>query len=238
MNRVSYVNSTMTQMLGVNAKIDNLSIGFNGIDVQGLEIDNPPGSTLNKACSIGLIRILFNPMDLFSNPVSVQLVGMDNSTLGIEMYSRSGDDNNWKRLIDNMGSGQTAEEPAEEAPASEGRNIHLDRLLLTNIQLEVFGPGLGKDVVRPSPIKKIELTDLGTDRPLPVEELTSLIVQKVMQELISLPKLGSILQDSLLEGVKLPGKAIEKIIPLKDAPIFEKIDEKPVEKILDSVFGK
>jgi hypothetical protein len=211
--RISAVEKVLSDQMKVPVTIDDISIGFTGVTVSGLEIGVQAGSKLEKSLYTKEIAITASPSDvLFGDQVVIQEILVKNPQVGVELFDASGSDNNWTRITNNMA-------PAGEADP-EAKQALIKHLLITDIEIRAVGGAMGTTPKTATIKEPFELHDVGGDKPLPYGKIVALITKALMKH-ISVAQvfegLGSLtkgIKDIGVEGIKTPVKILEKVLPI------------------------
>jgi hypothetical protein len=183
--------------------------------VSGLSVANPEGFTDEAAIEFGDLNLGLDAKSLFSDPVVVQNIAVDDAVLRIEQL---GGRNNLQTLLDNLRS-NTAGEPAEP---DIGPRVVIQRFALSGATASLSVPEL--DEQRSVEVPDIVLTGIGQKSGGGTgAELAREILEPVLREA---------LQSSAAQGVKekvreeLGEKAGELADGLLDRLGGERNDEK------------
>ncbi len=159
--------------LGVPVKVSgiHLSVLWGVVTIDNLQVANPPGYKNEYMLELGHGKIEVDISSLLSNTVRIKEIDLDRISLAIEQKGLS---SNVKELLAGM---KTKTKPAEpqkpvEEPKGPGKKLIVDQLDITNTEAKLvttMGVSAGANV-RLSPIR---MSNLGTDKPLSVAELTS-----------------------------------------------------------------
>jgi len=189
-----------TQTLGVPVTVKHigLSILKGQARIEGLVVKNPPGYANDTLLELGEGVVNLDIGSLMSDTIKIQLVKLDGTKLTME---QKGLTNNLKEILDRL--------PKEEKPAAEekGKNLHIDKLEITNTNVKVkLLPLPGKSDTVSMNIDPIIMTDLGGDKKLRIGTL----VAKVLGAMATgIAKQGAgLLPDDMVNGSAL-GKTAE-----------------------------
>ena len=157
--------------------------------IQNLVIDSPPEASLPVALKVKELRMTA-PYDAYlKEPVLIERIELNSIYLGIEFYDEKRTKGNWVTIQQNLDS-------AEESTEKDLNSYSLIKEMILrelSIQLKLYKQG----VISLSPIPKVEFTDVRTDTGQIADELTQIILKKVMytvfimrgiQTVINLPK--------------------------------------------------
>lgn len=196
----------LTKTFGAPSSVEKIVISANEIVVKGLQIQNPKGSTLDKALHIENIQIAVRVADLFKKQTSIQEIRVADPYIGIEMYDPAGRDNNWSRMLKHM------QPETSETPKKGSKQVNIDYVLITNVEIEAVNP-IRNQTIRPDPIAKIELRNVSSDDPRAFNHVMSVIIRAILKEVRKTGGLQNILEDV----TKPPTKLLEKILsPFSD----------------------
>jgi hypothetical protein len=177
----------------VTLKSVNLSLLRGRVDIKGLVIKNPPGYANDTLLDLGEGMVNLDIGSLLSNTIKIELIKLNGTKLTME---QKGLTNNLKEILDRL----PKEEKTETTPAEKGKDLHIDKLEITNTNVNVkLIPIPGKIDTVSMNIDPIVMTDLGTNKKLKMGELMARI-------------LGAIATGVARQGAgKLPGDMVSGI---------------------------
>jgi uncharacterized protein involved in outer membrane biogenesis len=153
--------------------------------ISGLSVANPEGFADEAAIEFGDFNLGLDAKSLFSEPVVVQNIAVDDAVLRIEQL---GARNNLQVLLDNLRSSTTGE-PAE---STSGPRVVIQRFALAGAKVSLSVPGV--DEQRSFELPDIVLTGIGQrSGGAAGAELAREILEPVLREA---------LQSSAAQGVK------------------------------------
>jgi hypothetical protein len=166
----SGVQKAAGSALGVPVSIKgiNLSILQGHLGINGLVVKNPPDYANATLLELGKATVDLDIGSLMSDTVKIKLVKLDGTKLTIEQKGLS---NNLKEILDRLPK-------AEPKPEEEGKNLHIDRLEITNTNVNVkLLPVPGKSDTISLKLDPIIMDNLGTDQKLSTGVLTAKILK-------------------------------------------------------------
>jgi hypothetical protein len=153
--------------------------------ISGLSVANPEGFTDEAAIEFGDFNLGLDAGSLFSDPVVVQNIAVDDAVLRVE---QRGARNNLQTLLDNLRSSTTGE-PAEP---DTGPGVVIQRFALSGAKVSLSAPGL--DEQRAVELPDVLLTGIG-------QKSGGATGAELARELLE-PVLREALQSSAVQGVK------------------------------------
>ena len=213
--RTSSASAALSDLLGVEVTIDDISLGFNRLSVSGLKIGSRPESQLDHAFKAKEIHVEgLGFWELFQSRIEVDDVNIKNPNIGVELYNSAGSDNNWSRITEGI----------DEKAYDDITRIQINHLLMEDIEITAVGGPLGQKVKNIKVKDPLELHDIGGDKPLPYNELAKVVIKAIIKHISVVETLGGITKNIL----KTPGEILDKITPgskslPKDLP--EKTDD-------------
>jgi hypothetical protein len=211
-----------TQTLGVPVTVEgiNLSLLKGQVGIKGLVVKNPEGYANDTLLELDEGVIKLDTGSLFSDTIKIELIKLDGTKLTME---QKGLTNNLKEILDRL----PKEEKAETEPAEKGKNLHIDKLEITNTNVKVkLLPIPGKSDTVSMNIDPIVMTDLGTDKKLKIGTLIAKILG-AMATGIAKQGIG-LLPDDMVKGI---GSALGGAVDLGKAAAKE--GQKVLEKTTD-----
>ncbi len=199
----SAVETAASKALGVAVTIKDvdLSILRGRVGIEGLVVKNPEGYANENLLELDQGQVAVSIGSLLSDTVNIKEIKLDGARLTMEQKGLS---NNLKEIIDRLPKA----EKAEEQP--EGKNLHVDRLEITNTNVKVkLLPVPGKTDTVSLNIDPIVMEDLGSDDKLSVGVLTGKILAAIAA---GVAKQGvGLLPDDMVKGI---GSALGTTIDL------------------------
>ncbi|MBI4424900.1 MAG: hypothetical protein HY554_14305 [Elusimicrobia bacterium] len=125
--------------------------------LEGLSIANPAGFSADAALRVDSIRVRLEPRSLLSQAVRVREVVVDSPQLTWELDAGGG---NLGKLRERLG-GPRGKRRQKARPASGGRRLIIESLVVRNGRLRVAASGIGGPLLLPLP--ELRLKDLGKE---------------------------------------------------------------------------
>ena len=143
--------------------------------------------------------------------IIINEIRLDNIYASIEFYNSGNTEGNWTVLIDNLDENNSfgATERGESTQDNEGRTVLIKKLLMTNITIDLVRHG--KNVNRLSPISRIELDNVSSEKGFPTEELTEIIIQKMMEQIFSIHGLTNMFKTIITTPARTAGDILKGI---------------------------
>lgn len=193
----------LKKTLQVAVSIDSISLGLNNIKVEQIQIGNPPGYALPKAFSAREIDSLAFVTQYFKKEVIIDEVTVNDIYLGLEFDSPISIKGNWTVLMDNLAQSLAQSEEDESSP----RTVLIKRLILTNINTQLFFRGKGASQNLPL-IDRIEFTNITSTGGIPIDQLVASILGQMLQSIF----VKNHLQNMIDSVKKHPKKTTKKIL--------------------------
>jgi len=192
------VEKAASSTLGVPVTVKgiNLSILQGKVGIKGLVVKNPPGYANETLLELGEGVVKLDIGSLMSNTVKIQLIKLDGTKLTIEQKGLS---NNLKEILDKLPKEGKAGEAAP-GPAEKGKDLHINRLEITNTNVNVkLLPVPGKNDTVSMKIDPIIMENLGTDQKLRIGTLVAKILGAMAT---GVAKQGvGLLPDDMVKGI-------------------------------------
>jgi hypothetical protein len=213
------VAGTKTLGVPVTVKGVNLSLLKGEVDITGLVVKNPPGYANDTLLELGEGVVKLDTGSLLSNTVNIQVIKLDGTKLTME---QKGLTNNLKEILNRL----PKEEKAEGAPAEKGKDLHIDKLEITNTSVKVkLLPVPGKSDTVSLNIDPIIMEDFG-NKKLKIGTLVAKILGAMAT---GIAKQGvGLLPDDMVKGI---GSALGGAVDLGKAATKE--GQKVLEKTTD-----
>jgi hypothetical protein len=218
----SGVEKAASSALGVPVTIKNidLSILRGRVSIKGLVVKNPPGYANETLLELGEATVNLDIGSLMSDTVKIQLVKLDDTKLTMEQKGLS---NNLKEVLDNLPKEEKKAEPKEE-----GKNLHINRLEITNTNVRVkLLPIPGKSDTVSLKLDPIIMDNLGTDKKLSIGILAAKVLKAIAT---GVARQGAgVLPNDMIKGI---GSSLDKAAEMGKAATEE--GQKMLEKTKDS----
>ncbi|MDR2539781.1 MAG: AsmA family protein [Chlamydiales bacterium] len=192
------VSNHLSKKMNVPVQIDDIHLNWNRIDMDKVTIGNPSGSVLPKSFSCDRLFSLAPFTNYLKRHVIIDQIKIDNVYLGLEFKSPLSTDGNWSKIIDQMRSSST----------STFRTVFIRKLILTNIDVDLVYISEGNSAKRLRHIDRIELNDVNSEEGIPTNQITSLVIQEMIKQVL----LEQNLQNLIKDVIKNPEKNIKKIL--------------------------
>lgn len=190
------VEKEASSTLGVPVTVKSISLSLlqGKVGIKGLIVKNPPGYANDTLLELGEGVVNLNFGSLMSDPVKIKLIKLDGTKLTIEQKMLS---NNLKDVLDKLPKG---EKEAAPRPEEKGKNLHIDRLEITNTNVKVkLLPVPGKSDTVSLKIDPIIMDNLGTDQKLRIGTLVAKILGAMAT---GVAKQGvGLLPDDMVKGI-------------------------------------
>jgi len=164
--------------LGVPVTLDEASLAlFAGkLELEELEVENPPGFEHEKLLTMGLAHVNVALTSLASETVVIQDMIFDEVTLVIE---QKGLKTNLQTILDSLPKAEPEEEPAE-AEKKPAKKLKIANLEIKNVHVKAnLLPIPGKIDTITFNLSPIVMTDLGSDDKMTVAKLASKILMAI-----------------------------------------------------------
>ena len=207
------IANNLSKKLQVTVEIGDMGLQFNAITIDKVIIGNPPNTILSKAFSCRSIDIL-TPLNRYLNQeIIIDQINVNDVYLGLEFDSASGATGNWTRIMSNFKS-STGQDPDKgdkknPPPSQESqRSVLIQRLILTNIDVDVVYRKEGGKIKKLPRIDRIELTNISSEGGVPMDQVMNSVLGQMLKSVFEKQNLQNMFQN-LLQNSGIP-----KQIPL------------------------
>ncbi len=174
------IGEAATAALGVETRLSRfLLVPFAGrVTLGGLSIANPPGFESEHFLKLGGGDLRLKVGSLLGDPIIIESIALDGVAVTLER-NRSG--TNYGKILDNLGTGQSA--PAAGGEESAGPNVVIHELVIRDIsatvKVEVVGAKIADTTVS---VPEIVLQNLGSpESGITMRELSALLTRKLLE---------------------------------------------------------
>ncbi len=176
--RADFLSHALGRELGVQVKMKSVDFSEQGLKAKGVRIHNPSDCVLKNALVADKVTVKMDPLELFkaitgigSERVVIRQIKIEKPEMHMEFFTKEAQDNNWTRILANIAQ-------TKNAPAS--RQFEIMKLTLTEVKLEVKYHVFPKTILHPSPVAKIELTNIGREQPATPKEVFYTLFTKLV----------------------------------------------------------
>ncbi|NGX51230.1 MAG: hypothetical protein K1060chlam2_01094 [Chlamydiae bacterium] len=164
--------------------------------VTGIQMGNPKGARLPTALKVKTIDVQAPYRRYFEDPINIDQIHVADVYVNIQLYNKEQTRGNWQTIMETM-----VEE--HKSPLSNERVTIIKKLILTNITIDlILADG---SVHHLSPIKRLEFDDVRSDKGIPIQEISEIIITKMVHSIF--------LEKGLKAIIEAPIKIIEGIFP-------------------------
>lgn len=197
------IANNLSKKISAPVQIDDIHLTRNKIDIDKITIGNPSGSVLPKAFSCTQLFSLAPFTNYLKRHVVIDQIEIDNVYLGLEFKSPLTTEGNWSKMINQVN---------KSSSKSTFRTVLIHKLILNNIDVDLVYLSEGNAVKRLRHIDQIELKDVSSEAGIPSNQITSLVLQEMIKNVLLQQNLQNLIQDV----IQNPEKGIKKILnPLK-----------------------
>lgn len=164
--------------------------------INELQVGNPNEARLPTAMKVQKIDINAPYKQYFEDPIIIDEINMADVYVNIQIYNKDQTKGNWQTIMGNM-------KEEHKSPLSNERVAIIKKLVLTNIQIDLILSD-GK-LHRLSPIARLEFNDIRSDKGIPTQEISEIIIQKMMNSIF--------LQKGLKAIIEAPVDVIKGVLP-------------------------
>lgn len=200
----SWISNTLSEKMGVSVSIGHLNLTPNTATANNLNIENPAGSTLNKALQIKKIEAKAPISSFFYKHIVIDELLLSNLYLGLEFESATDTSGNWTVIINNLRDSLRK----DSTPSEKQRSFLIKELIVYNTQIDlVFRKDDGKiRHLKPIPIMKFK--NVSSEGPLPAGQLLNMVMTEILKKVF----IEEHLKDMLKDAIQNPGKGVYKSI--------------------------
>lgn len=183
----------LSKRLKVPVSIEEVQITKESIDIHNLEIGNPRGYTLPKAFSAHNILIQAPLMRYLDEKIIIDAITVNTVYLGAEFDKPGSKNGNWTTLMQNFKNSTT---PPKES--KKGKTVLIKKLILTDIDVDLAYKSGSIPVKRLKPIPKIEFTNVTSEKGIPSEQITNLIIEQALRAIFDQENIGNMIEGFMI----------------------------------------
>jgi hypothetical protein len=180
----------------VAVTVEKIKYSKDSFTIYDLQLANPKGARLPTALKTESIQVDAPYSHYFKNQIVIDEILVSNSYVNIQMYNKEQTKGNWQTIFSHM-------EENHRSPFSIERTALIKKLVLTNIKIDlILADG---SLYHLSPIDRLEFDNLNSDKGIPIEEISEIIVQKMMGKIF--------IEKGLKAIIEAPINIIKGVIP-------------------------
>ncbi len=195
------IETAATKALNVGVSIEDVSLSILGgsVELENLVINNPPGYQHEHLLEIGSAKVDVDIRSLMSDTVNIKSIMFDEVSLVIEQKDLIRT-NNLQEILKSLGSGQEDKEPAEAEDKAPGKQLHIDKLEISNVNVKVkLLPLPGRADTVTLTLAPIKMTNLGKGSKLDTAKLTGKVLAAIAA---GVAKRADILPEDVIGPIK------------------------------------
>ncbi len=199
---IAYANSALilgeiiSHKTKVPVTIQNIEFRRESFTIQELHMENPKEARLPTALKVETINVHAPYHQYIEDPIVIDQINVNNSYVNIQLYTKDQTKGNWQTVMNNM-----AED--HNSLLSIERPALIRKLILTNIQIDlILADG---SMHKLSPIDRLEFDNINSDKGIPIQEISEIIVEKMMQSIF--------LEKGLKAIIEVPADIIKGVFP-------------------------
>ncbi|MFS8563363.1 MAG: AsmA family protein [Rhabdochlamydiaceae bacterium] len=211
------VANNLSRKLQVPVQIGDIDFSPKAIEVQKLEIENPKGYRLPIAFAADTIAVRTPLTEYLRQNIVIEEINISNVYLGLEFQSATGTEGNWTVIIKN------AEATAAQGAGKETKNkktVLIRRIILTNIQTDLFYVSEGKRVKHLPVIDRIELYDIGSEGSSALDQIMNSALGEMLKGVFIKQNLKDLFNqlpgNNTLKNALSPFKGLLNALPLEE----------------------
>ena len=217
--------NNLSKKMKVSVSIESMGLGWNKIDLNKLEIGNPPQSILSKAFSCNEIDVNAPFTRYLNKNVVIDEIDLKDVYLGLEFDSANSTNGNWTRIMGNMQAATRADERSKKkgkVTAEANRTVLIHRIVLTNINVDVVYKKDSGKVKKLPTIDRIELNEISSEGGFPMDQITNSVLGEMLKQVFIQENLKNMMKDLLQPN----GPLQEYLAPFKG--LFGEVEEQAI----------
>ncbi|MDX8431492.1 MAG: hypothetical protein SNF33_06825 [Candidatus Algichlamydia australiensis] len=185
-HRAEILANYLSEKLGVHTTIKSIDLHWDSFTINQLVVHNPKGYKMDKAMEVGKITFDAPLINYFKKDIDIQRIAFENIWAGIEFNDKDNSQGNWTQIVQNVDSNFSTTNPIEEVVDKTSfrynRTVLIELLGLYNVNVDILLSG-ERNPRKLNPIPKMEFQNVGTEKGLPIEEITEVIIKKLLEQI-------------------------------------------------------
>ncbi len=172
------VSTPISRLFGAPVRVEKAEFTKKGIAFKNIVLYNPPNLALQTAFSALSIEVQMSKKELvdalvFGSQIGhIEKITIENPVFGIEVFDASGEENNWKILLNNLVKNSTA--------SHTSRTFHVDKVALRSIGIELMNRTKSNNIEYPLTITSLEIDQLGSPEAITIDQIINEIVRMTL----------------------------------------------------------
>lgn len=180
--RALILGRLLSSKMGTKVELESLALSPPMVDIEALQIANPPGYKRPHALEVRSISIDAPYSTYFKRLSHFQNVTLDHTTVTLEFAGMSKTSTNWNTIMQHLNK-QRRLNPS----AAVGRYSIIDLLTINDLKIQVFMKG---KLIKEKRIEKLTFKNLSTEKGELSRRLTQIILSQILlniQSIINFP---------------------------------------------------
>ncbi len=162
----------ISHKMGLPVSIESVDFAKNRLTIRKLSIKNPPKARLPIAFEVEKIEVIAPYSHYIKNRIRIEKIDLSHLYINVQIYNKEKTGGNWQTIMSRV-------DQDNKSPLSFEREVTIKELLLTDIKVDlILSEGERHHL---SPIDKIEFKNLTTEKGIPIQEISEIIVKKVIK---------------------------------------------------------
>jgi len=153
--------------------------------ISDLQIENPKGAKLSTALKVKTITIQTPYKRYIKDPIVIEQIQVDDVYVNIQLYKKDQTEGNWQTIMKTM-------EKEHKSPLSIERVTMIKKLILTNIKIDLILSDGSRHTL--SPIDRLEFDNLHSDKGVPIQEISEIIIEQMMNSVFIIKGFKAIIE--------------------------------------------
>jgi uncharacterized protein involved in outer membrane biogenesis len=195
--------SHLSKKMQVPVSIEDVRVTKDTIALNKLEIGNPQGYSLPRAFSAENILVNAPLTHYLKHDIVIDEIVISTVYLGAEFDRPGTKSGNWTAIMQNY---KNASSPPSEGKS--GKSVLIKRLILTDINVDLAYRTGGVPMKSLKPISKIEFTNVTSEKGIPSEQITNVILQQALRAIFEKENIQNMIEGFMIS----PEKGVENLL--------------------------
>lgn len=195
----TWISHKLSDSMKVSVSIQDINLGTSSLEVNKINIGNPPKSVLDTALKVKTLTVEAPITHFFDDKIVIDEIRLDDVYIGLEFDSPRSKNGNWSEIMQNLKESNN-QEKEKSASKGESTSVLIKKLIITDLKIDLAYRTGGKGVRSLRPIDRLELDNISSEGGLPTSQITDIIMSEMLKNVFSKEGLQNMLENVVPGG--------------------------------------